>query len=94
MLTVRFQLVDVDLRPFLPSPGDLCGRCVLRAPIARRHRAGWTINLCRECLTSIEQVALEDPPFTAEEVARIVSELEAAGIEIPKPRVMAAGSKS
>jgi hypothetical protein len=56
------SIETLDVRPYTPTPGDLCGRCASNglAIVARRHYASrWVINLCESCLTLEERVALK-----------------------------------
>jgi len=50
-----------DVRPYTANRGDLCGRCASKrfTVVARRHHpSGWIINLCEQCITTKEKVAL------------------------------------
>jgi hypothetical protein len=54
---------DLDVRPYQPEIGDLCGRCgTAKFPIVANHHyvTGWIINLCEGCLTRKERNALND----------------------------------
>ncbi len=54
-------VVNLDVRPYTPDPGDLCGRCASdkSSIVATRHYATrWVINLCDRCLTPEERAAL------------------------------------
>jgi hypothetical protein len=51
----------LDIRPYIPYPGDRCGRCVsdIDLVVAKRYyTSGWIINLCDRCLKPEERAAL------------------------------------
>lgn len=42
-----------ETRPYIPTPGDLCGRCASPAyPVVARcfYSSRWIINVCESCL--------------------------------------------
>jgi hypothetical protein len=61
-----YTIVEVrktDIRPYTPTPGDLCGRCAgdrLTIVARRHHPNGWIINVCDWCLTAEEKQILNE----------------------------------